>query len=259
MEDSAAADHPTQRFSNRVAFYERFRPRYPAALLSFLQEAIGLTAQHIVADIGSGTGMLAELFVRHGNIVYAVEPNDEMRQAAERQLGDSPNFRSVHAQAEQTSLAGNSIDLITVGQAFHWFELEATRKEFERILHTGGWVAVVYNSWNVPESTVAGEYRRLIDRYGIDYQRVKRQNRMGNDLIDFFGGEEPRREQFENNQFYDFEALTGRALSASYAPLPGHPNYEPLMAALRHLFDQNAKDGRLLFPYRTTVYLGQLR
>lgn len=258
MNESPGALPPTKRFSDRVDFYERYRPGYPSAIIPFLQESIGLVDTSIVVDIGSGTGLLTELFLQAGNDVYAVEPNDEMRAAADVRFSDLSNFHSINATAEHTSLADQSVDLVTAGQAFHWFELVATRREFQRILRPNGWIALVYNSWNVPGSTVAREYAELVNRYGTDYQRVKRQNLLGDDIVRFFGGEGPREEPFENNQRYDFDALRGRALSSSYAPLPGHANHEPFLNGLLELFERNAKDGRLEFPYVTTVFWGRL-
>ncbi|WP_431211609.1 class I SAM-dependent methyltransferase [Puia sp. P3] len=65
----------TERFSDRVEDYVRYRPTYPVAILSILQ----VGTDRIVADIGSGTGISTELFLRNNNRVYAVEPNAAMR------------------------------------------------------------------------------------------------------------------------------------------------------------------------------------
>lgn len=258
MADADSPLLPTERFSDRAGLYERFRPGYPADIIPFLEEAIGLSNKTIIADVGSGTGLLTELFLRAGNRVYAVEPNDKMRAVAESRFGDLANFSSIKATAEDTTLADRSIGLLTAGQAFHWFELDAARREFQRILQPEGWVALVYNTWNVPDSPIAAEYETLINRYGVDYERVKRQNRLGDETDRFFGEQGPLEKSFANDQPYDLEALCGRALSSSYAPLPGHINYEPLVDGLRQLFDNYAVDGRLQFPYITTVYWGKL-
>jgi SAM-dependent methyltransferase len=248
---------PTQRFSSRVAYYHRYRPRYPQAILPYLETTIGLRADAVVADVGSGTGLLAERFLQYGNTVFAVEPNGDMRAVAEDVLGDFERFHSVVGTAEATTLANESVDLISAGQAFHWFNTEEARREFRRILRVGGWVTLIYNSWNVPHSPIAPAYRELISRYGIDYKRVSCQRRIGSDMKQFFGGEEPREARFENPQRYDFEALRGRVLSSSYAPLPEHEQYEPLVDGLHDMFDSYAVDGVLTFPYQTTVYVGR--
>src|SRR4030095_11536525 len=113
---------PTRRFSTRVADYVLYRPRYPAGLIGLLEREIGLTPSWSIADVGSGTGISSEPFLKLGNLVFGVEPNDEMRQAAESLLKGFPNFRSVKGTAEATRLPGNSIDAVVAGQAFHWFD-----------------------------------------------------------------------------------------------------------------------------------------
>jgi Dimethyladenosine transferase (rRNA methylation) len=87
----------TQRFSSRVENYIRYRPHYPPDIIKLLRDQCGLSTDSVVADIGSGTGILSELFLDNGNQVYAVEPNSEMRQAGERLLGHNPRFSSVAA------------------------------------------------------------------------------------------------------------------------------------------------------------------
>lgn len=259
MSEQGTTMQPTERFSSRVTYYVQYRPRYPRAILPFLEEAINLTTETVIADIGSGTGFLAELFLSYGNDVFAVEPNDNMRAAADERYGDNARFHSVSGTAEQTTLPNNSIDLITAGQAFHWFEVNKTHQEFQRILRPRGWVALIYNSWNLPQSPVAADYRDLLDRYGTDYQHVSCQRKIGPDMVRFFGAGGPNEERFANDQSYDFDALCGRVLSSSYAPLPDQPNYEPLVAGLRQLYERHAVDGRIMFPYETTVYWGKPR
>lgn len=258
--DRASKDlDPTQRFTERVAYYRQYRPGYPPAVLSYLESAGALSRATVVADIGSGTGLLTELFLAHGNMVYAVEPNAEMRAVAEDELGNDARFHSVVGRAEETTLEDGSIDLVAAGQAFHWFRIDEAREEFRRILRPDGQVALIYNSWNVVDSPIAGEYRALVDRFGIDTKRVTCQRRIGPDMTAFFGGDGPREAHFDNPQHYDFEALRGRALSSSYAPLVGHPNHAPFVEGLGKLFERHATDGVLVFPYKTTLYVGLLR
>ena len=135
----------TERFSNRVENYVKYRPNYPKKIISFLEKEIGLSSSSIIADIGSGTGISSEMFLKNGNIVYGVEPNKEMREAAERLLAEHPNFKSINGTAEDTTLAANSIDILSAGQAFHWFDVIKTEIEFKRILKNGGWVVLVWN------------------------------------------------------------------------------------------------------------------
>ncbi|MGB0124624.1 MAG: class I SAM-dependent methyltransferase, partial [Silvibacterium sp.] len=140
---------PTERFSTRVDAYREHRPRYPRAILDVLRRDCGLTSQSVIADIAAGTGLLAEIFLADGNRVIAVEPNAAMRAVCEELREEYPGLLCVDGTAEAMGLADGSVDMITVGQAMHWFDLKATRAEFARILRPGGWCVVVYNHRNM--------------------------------------------------------------------------------------------------------------
>src|SRR5690349_10735071 len=91
--------NPTSRFSSRVENYIKYRPSYPPAVGDLLQSECGLHAASRVADIGSGTGLLAKLLLKRGCQVFGVEPNREMREAGERLLSVYTNFTSVEGTA----------------------------------------------------------------------------------------------------------------------------------------------------------------
>ncbi len=133
------------RFSNRVENYIKYRPGYPNELIETLRLECGLTTDSAIADIGSGTGILTEMLLRNGNLVYGIEPNREMREAGERLLQGYPRFQSIAARAEETTLAPASVEFVTAGQAFHWFDREKARLEFHRILKPQGWIVLVWN------------------------------------------------------------------------------------------------------------------
>ena len=139
----------TERFSNRVQDYARYRPHYPAAVIGSLQTNCQLLETSVIADVGSGTGILTELFLRHGNPVLAVEPNRQMREAGERLLEGYPHFQSIAGRAEATTLPEQSVDFVTAGQAFHWFDRKKAKAEFSRILKARGWVVLAWNERRV--------------------------------------------------------------------------------------------------------------
>lgn len=246
----------TKRFSDRVDNYVRYRPDYPTAVLDLLRDTCGLRGTAVIADIGSGTGILSELFLKNGNLVYGIEPNDEMRAAAEKLLSRYDNFRSINGTAEATILPDDSVDFVTAGQAFHWFKPEPARIEFQRILKPGGWVALVWNTRNEQSAFMTG-YEALLNQYAIGYQETK-QTHSHEEIPRFFGGE-PAIKEFPNEQIFDWEGLLGRVMSSSYAPLDGHPNHAPLVEGLRRLFDAFAENGRIHFQYQTRVYYGRFQ
>jgi ubiquinone/menaquinone biosynthesis C-methylase UbiE len=248
----------TQRFSDRVENYIKYRPGYPRAVIETLQSECRLSSDSAIADVGSGTGILTEMFLRNGNVVYGVEPNREMRGAAERLLKDYPRFRSVAAKAEETALPDHSVDFITAGQAFHWFDREKTRVEFARILRPGGWIALIWNERVVDTTPFLVAYEQLLKDYSTDYEQVDHRRIDAAVIREFFGSDNFRLKQFKNVQVFDYEGVKGRLLSSSYAPEEGHPKYEPMMAELQRIFQAHQAEGKVIFEYVTQMYYGQL-
>ncbi|MFX0018711.1 MAG: class I SAM-dependent methyltransferase [Promethearchaeota archaeon] len=241
---------PKKRFSSRVENYIKFRPNYPSEIIKFLKEKKILIKDSIIADIGSGTGILSEIFLKNGNVVYGIEPNADMRNAAEKLLENYSDFITVDGSAESTNLKGKSIDIITVGQAFHWFDIKQTQKEFRRILKEGGYVILIWNNRKKSDSGFSTEYEKFIIKYGKDYKFTRKDE---TDINNFFKYE---KEVFYNYQDFDFEGLKGRLLSASYIPLENSPEYEDMIKELAFIFDKYQHDGTIKLEYDTEVYYG---
>ncbi len=248
-----------QRFSSRVADYVRYRPSYPAAILDPLREECGMTPASVVADVGSGTGLLARIFLDNGNLVYGVEPNAEMRAAGEQFLQRYSRFHSVDGSAEATMLQDASVDFVAAGQAFHWFDPEAARIEVARILRPEGAVAVVWNERRVETSAFLRAYEELLQKYSDDYAHVSAKYPEDRRMADFFAPGKFRERTFPNEQLFDFEGLRGRLLSSSYSPPADHPNHAPMLAGLRRIFDAHNKGGYVRFEYATHLYYGRLQ
>jgi SAM-dependent methyltransferase len=253
--ESPIKPDPKERFSNRVANYAMYRPRYPDAILKFMKQELNLSGLGVIADIGSGTGILSEMFLRNGNMVFGVEPNKEMRQAAEPFLAAYPNFRSINGSAESTTLPAHSVDFITAAQAFHWFDRAKAKEEFRRILKPHGWVVLVWNTRR-KSTPFLQAYEKLVQDYSRE-DRVKHEDLDERTLAEFLGMYKSN--TFDNFQPLDYEGLLGRLLSASYAPLPGDPKHESMLAELHRIFDTFQTDGLIRLEYDTEVYCGQLR
>jgi SAM-dependent methyltransferase len=252
---------PKSRFSDRVEFYVRSRPKYPLALLEFCRSKLGLLPSHHLADIGSGTGFLSELFVQNGYDVTAIEPNAPMRAAAEAALGDSPRFHSRDAAAEATGLETASINFVLAGQAFHWFDRVRCREEFKRILHPGGRVVLVWNERRSSENGFARQYETMVREFETDLKQVAHQNitATGSDaMTQFFQPTGFAVETFDNPQFLDLDGVIARALSSSYLPLPGQPRCEEMIARLREEFSKYAVGGKVRQDYDTRAFYGRL-
>jgi SAM-dependent methyltransferase len=245
------------RFSTRVENYIKYRPGYPVELLNILESECGLTKTSVIADVGSGTGILSELFLKNGNTVFGVEPNEPMRVAGERLLGDFKSFISINGSAEATGLEPISVDFVTAGQAFHWFDRSRARNEFQRILRADGWVVLIWNERLIDTTPFLREYEELLIRYGTDYQEIRHENAESG-LGDFFGPAGFQLQVLPNAQLFDLEALRGRLHSSSYVPEPGHPDFDALNAGLEKVFDQHQLNGRVSLDYHTKMFYGRL-
>jgi SAM-dependent methyltransferase len=244
------------RFSTRVEDYIRYRPGYPAEMLDSLAREFGLFPEHVVADIGSGTGISAEIFLRNGNTVFGVEPNADMRAAAERLLAKYPAFHSIAGRAEATTLPDASMDWAVAAQAFHWFDVDAVRREFRRILRSGGRALLMWNNRR-PDSPFMRDYESFIHQFALDYAQINHENAEKDGRIErFFGAGGFERRVFSNAQIFDFDGLRGRVTSSSYMPNAGHPSYEAMIDELHRMFDRHAESGRVRFDYDTKLWAG---
>jgi len=249
----------TQRFSTRVENYIKYRPSYPPAVIEILAERCGLTPDAIMADIGSGTGILTELWLKHGNPVFSVEPNREMRQAGERLLAAYPHFTSVNGTAEATTLPGQSVDFVTAGQAFHWFDGAKTRQEFVRILKPSGWAVLIWNVRQDQASPFMLAYNQLIHQFATDLENTSQEYRINDDVLAaFYAARGYQLAICPNQQRFDFSGMLGRLLSSSYMPNVDHIDYAPMLAQAKALFAQHETNDQVVIEYETRIYYGQL-
>ncbi len=250
---------PKKVFTPRVENYTKYRPGYPPEVIATLRVECGLAPGWRVADIGSGTGLLCKLFLDSGCAVSGVEPNAEMRAAAEQILAGCPGFTSLPGSAEATGLPDASVDLVTAGMAFHWFDIPRARAEFRRILKRPGWVALAWNRVLPGPDPFMQAYTALALEYSPGWTETQRRDQPGSplDLPGFFGGPF-KRAAFSTQQRFDWDGLRGRTLSIAHAPQPGHPDYEPLLSRLRGLFDRYQSDAQVTILYEMELYYGRI-
>ena len=247
-----------KRFSDRVEDYVKYRPSYPKEIIIFIEKEGILTKSSIIADVGSGTGLLTQLFLQHGNKVYGVEPNQEMRNAGEEFLKQYPNFISVAGSSEETTLSDHSVDVITAGQAYHWFDKEKTKKEFSRILKPSAKSNIIL-IWNTrtENSSFNKELEKFIKKFSTDYEKVSHtEDQQKKESILF--GVRFNKKIFDNSQKLDHDGLLGRLLSASYMLKKEDPKYPVFEKELKELFNKYQKNGHVIIEYETELYYGSV-
>ncbi len=247
----------TDRFTDRVDAYVRYRPSYPDAILDAIVARAKLAPGSVIADVGSGTGISSQLWLKRGYTVNAIEPNAAMRAAAEAQLGALPGFHSINATAEATTLPDASVELVFAAQAVHWFKRESAKAELARISKAPGWAAVVWNE-RLIDTPMLAAYERALRDHATDYANVDHRN-VDAETIKAFFASAPERFSAQNEQRFDRTGFFGRALSSSYVPPPGHPQHDAMMSALAQIWAAHAVNGSVVFRYETIAWLGQLK
>ena len=245
----------TQRFSTRADNYARYRWDYVEAAIEAVCTIVQLKPEASVADIGSGTGILTRHFVERARRVYAVEPNAAMRRWAIQALTGYPSFVAIEGRAEAIPLPNHDVELITVGQAIHWFLAPAARSEFVRILKPDGWLAVfgnhstdpAYNQW-------MGELRS--ERYGWDTSDANKSP--GQQASTYFDTEDFLKLEFPGLVRLSWESFFGALCSHSHAPEESQPLFLDFQAKALEIFDRLSRSGMLTVAYATEVSLGKL-
>ena len=244
------------RFTVRADDYARYRPGYPQGTIGTLEREVGFTRNQTVADIGSGTGLLAKLFLENGNWVFGVEPNSRMRYHAEKNLSRFRRFVSVKGTAEHTTLRARSIDLVVMGQALHWFDPDGTAAELARISRPDGSLCIAYNEIR-RGSKVMHAFQDVIEK---NEARRKNVPNIGTRYSRrFFQGGRLSRFILPNEQTLDFEGLLGRLLSGSHMPTRDERGrFRKLERDAHRLFDRFQEEGRIRLLYDTRLFIGRV-
>ena len=246
-------------FDDVANIYEKYRPSYPEEYIDYLISKCNLDEKSLVADIGAGTGILTKQLLDKNLKVVAVEPNRNMRKVLEEKLKENKKFTSIDGTDKNTNLEENSIDLVTVAQAFHWFDIEGFRKECKRILKTNGKVCIIWNKLDTTDTIVKKE-KDIDYKYTNQYKEINNilQDEKREALIKEFFGDNYECKITENNQIYNKETFVGVNLSKSYSLRKEDRNYNEYIKAFEDLFDKYSENGKLIIKNNTYGYLGKM-
>lgn len=247
----------SRKFDGRAKDYATSRPGYPPKLIDRFYGEYGITESSVVVDIGSGTGKFARYLIEKGSTVYCVEPNEDMRHAAEKELGEHPNFYSIPGTAENTTLADHFADCITAAQAFHWFDVQKFKQEASRILKNRGRVFFI---WNIREkdAPLNRELYQIYSKYCPDFKGFSGGLEKDDPRIKTFFNDRYDYLSCENPLYFNLKTFIARSLSSSYSLKEGHRDYAAYMDALTSLFCRYADHHLVTIPNHSVAYIGTI-
>ena len=230
-------------FTGKSDDYFRCRPGYPESSVRWLKERC---SGEKVVDIGAGTGIFTKVLLNFFSSVSALEPNADMQRCFRDFL---PDTVCLPGSGEATGLPDNSVDLITVAQAFHWLDEEKFKAEAMRILRPGGKVAIVWNT------ALKNDFSAARDRISRQYcprfrsgHAGKRSPEEGDAFLRYHYFSKVEIASFDNPFVMDLETFEGNVRSRSYALTPDHPDYQEFMAKQRTVL--NISQQTVLSPNR---------
>lgn len=239
--------------------YAKYRPSYPQTLLKYLCAEIGINKFSTIADIGSGTGIFTQQLLNKCSKIYAIEPNDDMREVAEKKLGNELGFISINGTAENTTLENESIDYITAAQSFHWFDRLSFKQECKHILKPKGKVILIWNSRD-ETSELVRKIDAINQKYCPNFSGSAcgmRGAKSSDDFDDFFQqGYDVK--CFQNNLIFTKERFIGLHLSASYRLETSDSTYPSYIGELIKVFDAYSNNGVMEMPNLTRSYAGNI-
>lgn len=245
-----------KRFDGKGEIYAKARPSYATELFNYIKSRLPISEEGILADIGSGTGIFSEQLLNSGYCVYAVEPNADMRKIAEERLSKYKGFTSVDGADSNTNLPDQSVNFITVAQAFHWFDSEAFKKECKRILKPNGWVIIVYNSRD-NQAACTKALADLRRKFNPEFHGFS--NGISEDKCRAFFDGNCEVFRADNSQNYDRQGYINRVLSSSYSLRESDERYTEYLKEINMIFDTFAVNGTMTVPTYTIAYIGTIK
>jgi SAM-dependent methyltransferase len=240
-------------FDREATTYERTRPSYPADAVAWLTEHLDIGAGRVTVDLAAGTGKLTRLLEPLGADLLAVEPVEGMRQILRAALPEVP---VVAATAEMLGFASESVDVITVAQAFHWFDADAALPEMRRVLRKGGRLGFL---WNARDRRI-----EWVDRIWSVLDRVEKHapwrvheswSETDFPFDRWFGP--VHRAEFTHEQPLSPEDVVGRFKGVSHIAVLPEPEQERVLDEVREILathPDTAGRTELRIPYRVDVY-----
>jgi len=247
----------THNFNGLAADYTLGRPAYAPAFIEDLYSKYGFSKQSVIADIGAGTGKFSKQLLDNGSFVYAVEPNNDMRNTAVSELGHYDKFRAINGTDTNTTLDNSSVNYVTTAQAFHWFDTLLFKTECQRILKPNGLTFLIWNMRDM-SNEANQKCHSIYTKYCPNFKGFGGGIEKDDARIKLFFDNTYEYLEYNNPLFYDKERFISRSLSGSYSLKPRDEHYDDYINELSELFEQHATNGMLTMKNKTVVYLGNI-
>jgi SAM-dependent methyltransferase len=231
-------------FARAADVYDRARPSYPEEAVAWMARRARLGPGATVVDVGAGTGKLTRLLPATGAHVIAVEPVAEMRAKLD-------GVEARDGTAEELPLPDESAEVITVAQAFHWFDHARALPELHRVLRPGGHLVLFWNMRDLDDPIQRAVEELLRPMRGSLASQMGRAWREPLDRSPLFGPVEERNFRYE--QQFTTDDLCDRVSSTSFVASLSLDARLELLARVRALTHGVAEP--FPFPYKTEVYV----
>ncbi|HET7130296.1 MAG TPA: methyltransferase domain-containing protein [Gaiellaceae bacterium] len=231
-------------FGAAAEVYERARPSYPPEAIDWLLERTGIGPGDTIVDLGAGTGKLTRLLLASGARVVAVEPIAEMRAL----IGVE---EAIDGTAEDIPLPDGAAALVTVAQAFHWFDLDRALPEIHRVLRPGGALALVWNMRDLDDPLQRGVEELLAPLRGRLGAQREGKWRAPLAASPLFG--DPETAEFRHAQLSTAADVQERVASTSFVAAMSEHERRPVLDQVRTLVGDQHEP--FPFPYVTEVLL----
>jgi SAM-dependent methyltransferase len=228
-----------------VDSYERGRPDYPAETIDLLVARMGVPPEATVLDLGAGNGRLTRPLAERFACVIAVEPHDEMRAALE---AGTPTADVSTGTAEEIPLAGESVDAVFVGSAFHWFDGSRALPEIARVLRPRAPLGMLWSRWARDTSDWGREIEAVLSRHGSNPAARWRDAFTGTNLFEPVEGA-----LVEANLDHDRHGILARVASISFIAALGDGTRRTVLREVAHILDSHGvgSEGEVVpVPYR---------
>jgi SAM-dependent methyltransferase len=243
--------HPgVEAYAQVIGAYDSGRPSYPDEAVRWVTESAGIGSRSNVLDLAAGTGKLTRLLLSSGAKITAVEPLAAFRES----LSALP-VTVRDGTAEAIPAPDASVELVTVGTAFHWFDAKPALAEIARVLRPGGTLAILWNERDHRDKTQTA-LTEMLEPYRRDEPRQSDETWLGA-FEDAEAFTPPRKRDFLYDHRFTPDSLVERVKSISFIATLKHSEREVLLDEVRSI--GNRRGPKFVLPHLTHVYLAHRR